>query len=157
MESGYHRECYKPFTGLMKKYFTPTSSEKNFIEQNSVSTSIENFSATISLKPDLIIEQSHSQPLCTEYLPISEATSISLSTEQQPSTSQKNIDISEVGKVSEHNDSALEINIPNENDTNSEGYDVVCLFWDKKKNYDQKCFYFMKLKKSILNLALHLL
>lgn len=35
-DSGYHRECYKAFTGLMKKYFSsePVNSEKNSEKKN---------------------------------------------------------------------------------------------------------------------------
>ena len=85
----------------------------------------------MSLIPDLTIEQSHSQSLCTEYLPISEAT------EQQPSTSQENVDIPEVGKVSEHNDSTLEINIPTENYTNTEGYNILFVYSVTKKKKEK--------------------
>ncbi|KAK0071856.1 hypothetical protein PV325_012250, partial [Microctonus aethiopoides] len=115
-DGGYHGRCYKSFTGLMKKYYTPsTSSQKANIEKTSVSTSTENsFSATSIATKSL--------------LPISEPTSILQAIERQATTSTENNDIPKFEEVSEHDDSILEVNIPAESDANinKENMDYLC-------------------------------
>ncbi|GFR19483.1 hypothetical protein TNCT_219891 [Trichonephila clavata] len=92
--NGYHREYYKAFTGVMKKYLTskPVNSTKNSEKQKSVSVSAYNSSPTPPLIPELTAEPSCLQSLTTEssiYI-TSQSSLISNSIESKPTTFQGN-------------------------------------------------------------------
>ncbi|GFQ72540.1 hypothetical protein TNCT_59021 [Trichonephila clavata] len=90
--NGYHRECYKAFTGVMKKYLTskPVNSTKNSEKQKSVSVSAYNSSPTPPLIPELTAEPSCLQFLTTESSITSQSSLISNSIESKPTTFQGN-------------------------------------------------------------------
>ncbi|XP_046591518.1 uncharacterized protein LOC124293671 isoform X3 [Neodiprion lecontei] len=87
-ESGYHRVCYKVFTGLMKKYFTsqPLSAEKKKGKKQGSCVITSNSSSTLSSIRDLSSELPDPQSPSTESS--SQLISLSQSTETQPSTSE---------------------------------------------------------------------
>ncbi|GFR07011.1 hypothetical protein TNCT_628861 [Trichonephila clavata] len=90
--NGYHRQCYKAFTGVMKKYLTskPVNSTKNSEKQKSVSVSAYNSSPTPPLIPELTAEPSCLQSLTTESSIISQSKLISNFIESKPTTFQVN-------------------------------------------------------------------
>ncbi|GFQ78337.1 hypothetical protein TNCT_690891 [Trichonephila clavata] len=66
--NGYHRECYKAFTGVMKNYLTSklVNSTKNSEKPKSVCVSTYNSSPTTPLIPELTAKPSCLQSLTTE-------------------------------------------------------------------------------------------
>ncbi|XP_043499940.1 uncharacterized protein LOC122522722 [Polistes fuscatus] len=92
-ESGYHRVCYKVFTGLMKKYFTsqPLSAEKQKGKKQRSCVITSNSSSTLSSIRDLSSELPDPQSSSTESS--SQLILLSQSTETQPSTSENESDL----------------------------------------------------------------
>lgn len=158
-DGGYHRECHKAFTGLMKKYYTsePVHSKKKSADEQSTSVVADNSSPATPLTPELttdlptespttsqqnLLSQSiEPQPLTSEdQLPpgltepstISQATLISESGVSQSTTNQENPVVSDPGD-SEHNDTSEDINIPTESDASINNSQIVCIFCNKKK------------------------
>ncbi|GFQ74636.1 mediator of RNA polymerase II transcription subunit 30 [Trichonephila clavata] len=186
--SGYHRECYKAFTGVMKKYLIskPVNSTKNSEKQKSVSVSTYNSSPTTPLIPELTAEPSCLQSLTTESSITSQSSLISNSIESKPTTfhgnrhlqnlptesssilqpslifdsiklqsttSQENIEIFEPD-VSDNNDPTEDANILNEMMLVLIIIKwFVCFVTGNIRNYIQKCFHFIKLIPTNLNLV----
>lgn len=132
-ENGYHRECYKAFTGLMKKYLVsePEKPTKKSEKQKSASAPTNSSSTTSSLIPKLTTEPSHLQSSSTESSITLQSSLISESIGPQATTSQENIEICEPD-VSENNDSTQDANILTEKEANNINYENVCVFCDRK-------------------------
>lgn len=91
IDSGYHRGCYKAFTGLMKKYFSsePLSAEKKKGNKNQQSCAVTgNSSPTSSSTLELSSVPIDLQSPSTEFITKSQQILPSQSIETQPSTSQ---------------------------------------------------------------------
>lgn len=132
-ENGYHRGCYKAFTGLMKKYLTsePENWTKNSEKQKSASVSTDNTSTTSSLIPKLTTEPSHLQSSSTESSVTMQSSLTSESIGLQSTTSQENIEVFEPD-LSEDNDLTQDGNILTEKEANNIDYLIVCVFCDRK-------------------------
>lgn len=123
-ESGYHRECYKSFTGLMKKYFTPEP--KNFKKTVETEQEKETSKDVNTSTDDSIPGSSHLSELTVSHPP-----SASQSTEPQPS--QAAVDIRGLEEVSENANATTEVNSSIQSDTSVDISKKVCLFCNKKK------------------------
>ncbi|KAK0180696.1 hypothetical protein PV327_003054 [Microctonus hyperodae] len=101
-DNGYHRNCYKSFTGLMKKYYLP----KSDVQSTQLKSS--------NLKPS---------PTFTS---IPNTNTIPEVVESVPSTSQKNNIQLEIG------DPLSEIDISIKSDINTDSRNITCIFCDQK-------------------------
>lgn len=111
LESGYHRQCYKSFTALMKKYMSQTS-------QTQVESTEPQPSSIQSPHPVSILLPAHAT--------IDHPTAIPELSEPAPSTSQENIMVLEDLNVTFGSDVSTEREIDNE-PKNS-----ICIFCDQK-------------------------
>lgn len=125
-ESGYHRQCYRSFTGLMKKYYVKESS--SVPEDFSPASSSRSPSNTQSIEPQTLISQpsSTAAALLPDPSTVLQPTVTCDLTEAAPSTSQDN------SEQLENLDSTSEIDISVEDEAAVKSKDLCCIFCDQK-------------------------
>lgn len=119
-DNGYHRQCYKSFMGLMKKYYATksTTAEESIWTNKPTSTITERSSTAASLIPE----------------------STTQLVKPQASSSLENVDVFEFVNVSENLDLTSELNIPSQGDEITEDNSIVCLFCNQKKKKHRSAF-----------------
>ncbi|CAH2098161.1 unnamed protein product [Euphydryas editha] len=133
-ESGYHRQCYKSFTGLMKKYQSKSTTTKLDLKDSSSSATGNQCTASSSI---CNIESTEPQPsfvqsshpvniLLPDHSTIPQHTTIPELPKPLPSTSQENIIQLENFNLTFESDVSMESNAGNET-TN-----IICIFCDQK-------------------------
>lgn len=133
--NGYHRECYKLFTGVKKKYLIsePDDCTNNSETQKSasvpkdISLSISSLIPTLKTEPFYLLSHSTESSKTLH----SSLTFTSDSLGVQTATSQEYIVKCE-RDVIESNDSTQDTNISPEKEANDINYENVCVFCDKK-------------------------
>lgn len=145
-ESGYHRQCYKSFTGLMQKYYVKKSSN---VTEDSSSASSSRSPSTQGIEPQPLISQpsSPAAALLPDPSTISQSTVLYDLTEPAPCTSQDN------NEQLENVDSTSEINIPVKDEASIKSKDVCCIFCDQKtkKHKSKRLPLFSSEKKNFLS------
>lgn len=147
-ESGYHRQCYKSFTGLMKKYYVKKSSN---VTEDSSSAFSSRSPSTQGIEPQPLISQpsSPAAALLPDPSTISQSTVLYDLTEPAPCTSKDN------NEQLENVDSTSEINIPVEDEASIKSKDVCCIFCDQKtkKKIEKTAFVFIRKEKFSIKIS----
>ena len=154
-DSGYHRACYKTFTGLMKKYctFEPYSAEKKRVKKQ-ISGVVAGNSASISLSiPVLSSEAPDSQFSPTEFSTTPQQILQSQLIDAQPSTSSQLTPISDESLdpqslTLQDNNYILESNI-GDNNTVTPGSNIVFESVGSKNDNEVVCIFCNKEKKKV--------
>ncbi|GFR14044.1 hypothetical protein TNCT_202351 [Trichonephila clavata] len=143
-----------PTPPLIPALTTEPSCLQSLTTESSITSQSSLISNFIESKPTTFQGNRHLQNLPTESSSILQPSLIFDSIKLQSTTSQENIEIFEPD-VSDNNDSTEDANILNENDASTNNYqNCLCVFATGNiRNYIQKCFHFIKLIPTNLNLV----